>query len=98
MEEEDVVGNAARVGGMFKDELEKLREEFPVVSNVRGRGLVLAFDLPDGDSRDEFRGRCWEAGFATLACGDRTVRFRPPLVFTEADVNQAMSTMRTVLS
>jgi L-lysine 6-transaminase len=98
MEEEDLVGNAARVGGMFKDELGKLQEEFPVVSNVRGRGLVIAFDLPDGDSRDEFRGHCWEAGFATLACGDRTVRFRPPLVFAEADVNQAMNTMRTVLS
>ncbi len=98
IEEEDLVGNAARVGGMFKDELGKLQEEFPVVSNVRGRGLVIAFDLPDGDSRDEFRGQCWEAGFATLACGDRTVRFRPPLVFAEADVNQAMNTMRTVLS
>ena len=98
MEEEDLVGNAARVGGMFKDELEKLQEEFPVVSNVRGRGLMIAFDLPDGDSRDEFRRHCWEAGFATLSCGDRTVRFRPPLVFTEADVNQAMRTMRTVLS
>jgi len=98
MEEEDLVGNAARVGGMFKDELGKLQGEFPVVSNVRGRGLIIAFDLPDEDSRDEFRRQCWEAGFATLACGDRTVRFRPPLVFTEADVNQAMSTMRTVLS
>ena len=98
IEEEDLVENAARVGGMFKDALAKLQEEFPVVSNVRGRGLVIGFDLPDGDSRDEFRGHCWEAGFATLACGDRTVRFRPPLIFTEADVNQAMSTMRTVLS
>ena len=98
IEEEGLVENAARVGGMFKDELEKLQEEFPVVNNVRGRGLMIAFDLPDGDSREEFRGHCWEAGFATLACGDRTVRFRPPLIFTEADVNQAMSTMRTVLS
>ena len=98
MEEEDLVESAAQVGGMFKDELEKLQEEFPVVSNVRGRGLIIAFDLPDGDSRDELRRHCWEAGFATLACGDRTVRFRPPLIFTEADVTQAMSTMRTVLS
>ena len=98
IEEEGLVENAARVGGMFKDELEKLQEEFPVVNNVRGRGLMIAFDLPDGDSRDELRRHCWEAGFATLACGDRTVRFRPPLIFTEADVNQAMSTMRTVLS
>ena len=98
IEEEGLVENAARVGGMFKDELEKLQEEFPVVSNVRGRGLIIAFDLPDGDSRDELRRHCWEAGFATLACGDRTVRFRPPLIFTETDVDQAMSTMRTVLS
>jgi L-lysine 6-transaminase len=96
VEEEGLVENAARVGSVFKEQLEQLQG--PVVSNVRGRGLFLAFDMPDGAARDDFRQQCWDAGLATLACGSRSVRFRPPLTFSDADVDQAMSVMRTVLS
>ncbi len=98
LEEEDLVQNAANVGGAFKIELEKLQQEFATVSNVRGRGLMLAFDLLDGGARDAFRQQCWEAGLATLACGLRSVRFRPPLVFSEADVEKAIGIARSVLS
>jgi L-lysine 6-transaminase len=94
--EDGLVEHAARVGGVFKEQLEQLQG--PVVSNVRGRGLFLAFDMPDRAARDDFRQRCWDAGLATLACGSRSVRFRPPLIFSDADVDQAMSVMRTVLS
>ena len=97
IEEDGLVANAARVGGAFKEQLEQLQGSTGV-SNVRGRGLFLAFDMPDGAARDGFRQECWEAGLATLACGTRTVRFRPPLVFSDADVEQSMSVIRTVLS
>jgi L-lysine 6-transaminase len=97
MKEDDLVANAARVGGAFKEQLEQLQGSTSV-SNVRGRGLFLAFDMPDGAARDGFRQECWDAGLATLACGTRTVRFRPPLVFSDADVDQSMSVMRKVLS
>ena len=98
LEEEELVQNAASVGGTFKLELEKLEQEFATVSNVRGLGLMLAFDLPDGGTRDAFRQQCWEAGLATLACGSRSVRFRPPLVFGEEDVEKVIAIARSVLS
>ncbi len=98
LEEEDLVENAARVGNVFKLELEKLQQEFSTVSNVRGRGLMLAFDLSDGDARDAFRQQCWDAGLATLACGLRSVRFRPALVFGEDDVKKVIDIARSVLS
>jgi L-lysine 6-transaminase len=98
MQEDGLVESAARVGASFKCGLEKLQADYPVISNVRGRGLMLAFDLPDGAHRDRVRTDCWEKGLATLTCGPRSLRFRPPLVFSEADASTALATLREVLS
>jgi L-lysine 6-transaminase len=97
MRDERLVENAARIGKIFLRDLEALQAEFPQVTNARGRGLLLAFDLPDKATRDHVRQRCWDAGFATLACGPRSVRFRPALVFGEEEVEVAMRTLRDVL-
>jgi L-lysine 6-transaminase len=96
---EDLVDNAARVGAYFLDRLAGLEREFPgTVSNARGLGLFLAFDLPDGATRDAIRTSCWEAGLATLTCGPRSLRFRPSLIFSEADVDRAIEILRPALS
>jgi L-lysine 6-transaminase len=97
MHEDGLVANAARVGATFKAHLEQLQEDFTAVSNTRGRGLLLAFDLPDGATRDRIRQRCWDAGFATLPCGPRSIRFRPAMVFGEEDVARAAEILRRVL-
>ncbi len=96
--DENLVENAAKVGQVFKQALEELQAEFRQISNVRGRGLFLAFDLPDGDVRDQVRQACWDAGFATLPCGPRSIRFRPSLIFSEAAVRKGMGILREVLS
>src|SRR5436190_214687 len=54
IEEEKMVENAAKVGAYFLSELQQFGEKFPkLVSNVRGRGLMAAFDLPSGELRDK---------------------------------------------
>jgi len=98
MEEDGLVQNADKVGSLFKQGLANLAAEFPVISNVRGRGLMLAFDFPDGELRDRVRQDCWDKGLATLTCGPRSLRFRPPLIFSEADVEQSLETLRSVLA
>ncbi len=95
--EDGLVENASRVGAFMKEGLEKLAADFPVVGNVRGRGLLLALDLPDGDVRTRVRQECWDRGLAVLACGARSIRFRPPLVFTEAEAGEALGILREVL-
>lgn len=97
MQEDGLVENAARVGAIFKEGLEKLQTDFPEISNVRGRGLLLAFDLPDKSTRDELRRRCWEMGLATLPSGPRSLRFRPPLIFSEAEADKALGIVRKAL-
>ena len=97
MEEDGVVENAARVGEVFLDELRTIEGELEGVTNVRGKGLFLALDLPDTDTRNQVRLGCWNRGLAILPSGERSIRFRPPLIFTEADVRTAVRTLREVL-
>jgi L-lysine 6-transaminase len=97
MKEDGLVESAAAVGAAFKAGLEQLQADFPHVTNVRGRGLLIAFDMPDGGARDALRQRCWDAGLATLACGPRSVRFRPSLVFSQDDVKQSLGILREQL-
>jgi len=98
IQEDGLVENAARVGAIFKASLEKLQAELPSVTNVRGRGLLLAFDLPDKEMRNRVQQGCWDAGFATLPCGPRSLRFRPPLTFTEEEVSTALDILHGVLT
>ncbi len=97
MEEEGLVGNAADVGAYFREGLEALARAFPLITNVRGRGLFLAMDLPDGDLRKRVRTGCWDRGLAALPCGARTLRFRPPLIFSRENADQALGILREVL-
>ncbi len=97
MDEDGLVENAARVGQRFREGLVGLEEEFELVSNARGLGFLLAFDMPDGEARDALRARCWDAGLAVLACGPRSVRFRPSLIFSASDVDRAIAILRDAL-
>ncbi len=66
IEEDGLVENAARVGAVFLKGLEKLRR-VSGISNVRGRGLLLAFDFPN-PTRKRY-GWLLERGLAALPCG-----------------------------
>ncbi|MCH7934598.1 MAG: L-lysine 6-transaminase [Gemmatimonadetes bacterium] len=97
IQEDGLVENAARVGAAVKERLEALAGEFESVSNVRGQGLLVAFDLPDGDVRGRVVQGCWARGLAILSCGPRSIRLRPPLVFSEAQAAEVLGTLRAVL-
>ncbi len=78
--EEKLVENAARVGAYFLGELERFSAEFPgLVSNVRGRGLMAAFDLPSGEVREAALQAFMAHDVMVLSSGHRSARFRPPL-------------------
>jgi L-lysine 6-transaminase len=98
IDEDRLVANTASVGELFRRKLIELEANFDSVTNARGRGFLLAFDLPDGESRNSVRTRCWDAGLATLTCGPRSIRFRPSLTFSESDVEEAVAILRRVLT
>jgi len=94
IEKERLVENAGKVGGYFLDQLRALQREEPRISAARGRGLFLAFDLPDGKTREEFWKGFFDLGVLTLRSGENSIRFRPPLDITAEVIDEAMDAMR----
>jgi L-lysine 6-transaminase len=94
IEKEHLVENAAKVGAYFLDRLRDLQGEDSRISAARGRGLFLAFDLPDAKTREEFWKGFFDLGVLTLRSGENSIRFRPPLDITAGVIDEAMDAMR----
>src|ERR1043166_4791607 len=94
IEEEHLAENAAKVGAYLLDQLRELQREEPMISAARGRGLFLAFDLPDPKTREEFWKGFFDLGVLTLRSGENSIRFRPALDLTADVVDEAMELMR----
>jgi len=98
IEEEKLVENAAAVGAHLLGGLESLQAERPdAVSNVRGRGLMCAVDLPDTETRDRLMDKAYELGLMILGCGKRSIRFRPALDITRSEIDEALALVRKAL-
>src|SRR5438477_8053678 len=94
IEKEHLVENAGKVGAYFLDQLRDLQREEPLISAARGRGLFLAFDLPDPKTREEFWKGLFDLGVLTLRSGENSIRFRPPLDIAAQVIDEAMESMR----
>jgi L-lysine 6-transaminase len=94
IDEENLVYSAGLVGEYFLNRLRALQEEFPVISAVRGRGLFLAFDLPNPETRDVFWKGLFDNGVLALKSGAKAIRFRPALDITNEVVDEAIELIR----
>ena len=90
IEEERLVENSRVQGEKFLAGLEDLARRHPAVTAVRGRGLMLAFDLPDAARRDAFWKGAYELGLLVVRCGERSIRLRPVLDVKDGIIEQAL--------
>ncbi len=98
-EEDNVIENVRESGAHLLKKLHELQEKHPdALSNVRGRGLICAFDLPDQHTRDHFVKHGWDHGVMFLGASTRTIRFRPTLTITKAEIDHGMDVADTVLT
>jgi L-lysine 6-transaminase len=89
--EEGLLENVTRVGQRLLIGLQHLAERLPgLVTNARGRGFFLAFDLPDTATRDRTLRGLHQQHLLALPTGRCGVRFRPPLVLREADADEGL--------
>ncbi|NBT57589.1 L-lysine 6-transaminase [bacterium] len=86
IQDDDLISNAKEVGEYF---LSGLKQFHGKVNNIRGRGLMLSFDLDSTDNRNSFLTRL-EENVLALPCGKKSVRFRPHLTFSKMDVDEAV--------
>jgi L-lysine 6-transaminase len=91
IEEENLAENARVMGERIVAGLRELSAVCPTISAVRGRGLFIAFDLPDTKMRDQVWKELYDRGLLVLKSGDRAIRFRPALDITGEVVDEAMA-------
>jgi L-lysine 6-transaminase len=89
---------ACRQGELLLAELQRLAGEFPeMIINPRGRGLMCAFDAPDSLARDQLVKAFFQQKLLLVGCGERGIRFRPHLVVSDGEIQQAISIILQVL-
>jgi len=97
--EEGLVENARAVGEYLVARLRELEAEFPgLVTNVRGRGLFTALDLPDRAMRDRTLAACLEHGLIALASGASAIRFRPALNLSREEADEGVRKLRRAIA
>ena len=95
---EGLVEAADRQGAYLMAGLNELQNRFPgQVSNVRGQGLLCAFDLPDPEHRARFVSDCTTAKVLVVGCGPRSIRLRPHLNINAAEIDHGLAVMSDVL-
>jgi 4-aminobutyrate aminotransferase len=106
MKDEEMLANAKRRGEQLMTGLRHLQEEFPVIGDVRGLGLMLGAEFrepaskkPDKNTAKAVIHACQERNLLLLTCGpwDNTIRWIPPLVVTEEQIGHALDVFRDSL-
>ncbi|MGA2187880.1 MAG: acetyl ornithine aminotransferase family protein [Steroidobacteraceae bacterium] len=91
--------NAAKVGDYFMGKLRSLKDKYGVIGEIRGKGLMIGMELvTDAASKTPAKALCdavitraYHNGLILLSCGQSTVRFMPPLMIRESDVDEAVA-------
>jgi ornithine--oxo-acid transaminase len=94
--EEDMIENARKMGDYFLSQLKKV--DSPFIKEVRGRGLLIGVELlPEAGGARSFCERLKTKGLLCKETHENVIRFAPPLVITEAQIDWAMERIELVL-
>lgn len=94
--DEKAVENAAEIGKYLKQKLEELKSEFPVVKEVRGKGLILGVELevPGQEALDY----CQEQGLLINCAAGNVLRLLPALNISKDIADEAVEIIKRALA
>jgi len=95
--DDQLCNNAAEVGLYLKENLQTFAAEYSQITNVRGKGLLCAFDFPTTEMRNSFIKKGLEQNVMFLGCGANTIRFRPALIIEKSHIDQGLDVMGKIL-
>jgi 4-aminobutyrate aminotransferase len=104
--QEGLMANAASTGSYLIRKLNELKEQYSMIGDVRGIGLMVGVELiEDGPNAiplnqlvHDIAVDAFSRGLLLLPCGESTIRFSPPLIVTEREVDLALKIFAEVLS
>jgi 4-aminobutyrate aminotransferase len=88
--QERLLENATKLGAHLVTRLKEMQKKYPIIGDVRGKGLMVAAEIvKDPDTKEfgaemsqEIMMKCFKRGLAIITSGKSTMRFVPPLVIT----------------
>jgi acetylornithine/N-succinyldiaminopimelate aminotransferase len=92
----DIPGKVKGVGDYFMTGLESLKQQFDFITEVRGRGLLIALEF-DQEIAEELVLACLDRGLLVNKVKPNALRFMPPLIITEKEVDRAIGILGEVL-
>jgi len=94
--EDGLVENSEKMGKIFREGLERLKEKHPIIRDIRGKGLMIGVELKF-DVRDILMNLIKD-GILMLYSGRNILRILPPLVISEEDITKVLQSLDSVLS
>ena len=103
--QEGLIQNAAALGNYILGQLRTLQKRFPLIGDVRGRGLMIGIELVKDpitkekaiEERSRIIRACFEKGLLILGCGENVIRLIPPLIITRNEADTALTILEEVL-
>jgi acetylornithine/N-succinyldiaminopimelate aminotransferase len=92
----NIPAQAKRVGSYFLTKLGSLKHQFDFITDVRGRGLLIALEF-NQEIGDKLQLACLDRGLLVNRLKPNAVRFMPPLIITEKEVDKAVSILKEAL-
>ena len=92
----DIPANAVAMGERLMGALNQLRGEFSSISDVRGKGLLVALEFDDNIS-PRVVAQCNEEGLLLNPVKPNAIRFMPPLTITAEEVDQGVEKLESAL-
>jgi len=93
----DIPGNAKKVGQYFSGKLKELQSKYPVIVDVRGHGLLLAIQF-ESEIGQVLLSACLERGLLVNCVKPNALRFMPPLIINNDDVDKAIDILDEAIS
>ena len=81
------------------EKLQQLKDRYPKVKAIRGRGLLvgLELDVETGRGAGDFVSGCFKKGFIINGIQDKVLRFAPPLIVEKDDIDRLVAVLDSLL-
>jgi 4-aminobutyrate aminotransferase len=95
--EDGLMKNAAEAGTYLKEKLGRLKSSRSALADVRGMGLMVGVEFVSAEERERVVLASFEKGLLLLGCGERVIRFCPPLIVSKAEIDTAVEIFSSVV-
>ena len=98
--EDDFLASVCEKSAYFLKQLNALKEKHKKVVDVRGKGLLIGMelDVSKGKTASEYLSECFKKGFIINAIQDKILRFAPPLIIGNAEINKLVAVLDSLLA